>query len=827
MAVSSAPPTFAGTYPRFRDLGARELVCESVFRPVPSRVPRACNQLARGTHSTMQLLRGRFACCYPARPACLIGLLTKKQMNDSTTPENRPALAGSRRRFLGTAGATTAGAALAPMLMAQNAAAQQPAAAAAPTTAALPADKAQDLARETSVDAGQALTSNQGLKIADNQNTLRAGARGPALLEDQLFREKMTAFDHERIPERVVHARGAAAHGFFETYASQAALTRADFLSAGGKKTPVFVRFSTVAGSRGSADTARDVRGFAVKFYTGEGNYDLVGNNMPVFFIQDAIKFPDLIHAAKPEADREIPQASTAHDTFWDFISLMPESTHMVMWIMSDRALPRSYAMMEGFGVHSFRLTNAQGTSRLVKFHWKPLKGVHGLAWDESQKLAGKDPDFHRRDLADAIAAGDFPQWELGVQVVEEADANRFGFDLLDSTKLIPEELVPVRPIGKMTLDRNPDNYFAETEQVAFHTGNLVPGIDVTEDPLLQGRMFSYVDTQLTRLGGPNFHEIPINRAISPVHNMNRDGFHRQTIAKGRVNYEPSSIDVPPIREVPVARGGFATAQVPVGGVKLRHRSETFADHYSQATLFWQSQTPPEQQHIVEALQFELGKLTVPAVRLRMLANLANVDRDLVARVATVLGVSVPAASPRNGNKRYAPSPALSMIARDNPKSVVGRKVAILAADGVDGDGLQAVKAALVRAGITVKVLAPHLGSLRSATGAAVPVDELIVTTPSLVFDAVFVAAGAESVQTLRASGDAVDHVREAFRHAKPLGALGDGAGLLTAAGVTSPGARVPGVSLASQPSDLAQGFIADMTTHRHWDRAVKSALTV
>ncbi|MDB5877804.1 MAG: Catalase, partial [Variovorax sp.] len=449
-------------------------------------------------------------------------------MTDSTTPENRPAFTGSRRRFLGSAGATTAGAALAPMLMAQNAAAQQPAVA-APMAAALPVDKAQDLARETSVDAGQALTSNQGMKISDNQNTLRAGARGPALLEDQLFREKMTAFDHERIPERVVHARGAAAHGVFETYASQAALTRADFLGAGGKKTPVFVRFSTVAGSRGSADTARDVRGFAVKFYTDEGNYDLVGNNMPVFFIQDAIKFPDLIHAAKPEADREIPQASTAHDTFWDFISLMPESTHMVMWIMSDRALPRSYAMMEGFGVHSFRLTNAQGTSRLVKFHWKPLKGVHGLAWDESQKLAGKDPDFHRRDLAESIDAGDFPQWELGVQVVEEADANRFGFDLLDSTKLIPEELVQVRPIGKMTLNRNPDNYFAETEQVAFHTGNLVPGIDVTEDPLLQGRMFSYVDTQLTRLGGPNFHEIPINRAIAPAHNMNRDGFHRHT----------------------------------------------------------------------------------------------------------------------------------------------------------------------------------------------------------------------------------------------------------------------------------------------------------
>lgn len=738
-------------------------------------------------------------------------------------PEENLVADASRRRFLGTAGVTTAGAVVAPMV-ATRASAQptQSVASGAPIT-----NKVEDLAHETSIDAGQALTTNQGVKISDHQNTLKAGLRGPSLLEDQLFREKLTAFDHERIPERVVHARGAAAHGVFEAYGSLSQLTKASFLASAGKKTPVFVRFSTVAGSKGSADTARDVRGFAVKFYTDEGNYDLVGNNIPVFFIQDAIKFPDLVHAAKPEADREIPQASTAHDTFWDFISLMPESTHMVMWIMSDRAIPRAYQMMEGFGVHTFRFINAQGTSRFVKFHWKPLKGVHGLAWDEAQKLAGKDPDFHRRDLADAIAAKDFPEWELGVQVVDEADAGRFGFDLLDATKLIPEELVPVRPIGKMTLNRNPDNYFAETEQVAFHTGNLVPGIDVTDDPLLQGRMFSYVDTQLTRLGGPNFHEIPINRPICPFHNLQRDGFHRQTIAKGRVNYEPSSIDVPPIQEVPPSRGGFASYPEQISGSKVRHRSETFADHYSQATLFWQSQTKVEQQHIVEALQFELGKVSVPAVRLRMLSNLVNVDRDLAARVAAVLGVPVPAASPRVGNKKYKPSPALSMIARGNPKSVVGRKVAFLAADGVDEAGLQAVKAELAKSGVVVKVLAPHLGTLRGANGGTVKVDDLIVTMPSVVFDAVFVPGGGASVTALKASGDAVHFVREAFKHAKALAALAGGSDLLAAAGIPAPAAGVAaaGVNTSSDPGALARGFLADIAVHRHWERAQKDTI--
>jgi catalase len=728
----------------------------------------------------------------------------------------------SRRRFLGTAGITTAGAAVAPLLMG---AAAQNAPNAPATQATKPVDKAADLATETSVDTGQLLTSNQGLKISDNQNSLRAGRRGPTLLEDQLLREKITAFDHERIPERVVHARGAAAHGVFRVYASQANLTKARFLNDPALTTPVFVRFSTVAGSRGSADTARDVRGFATKFYTQEGNYDLVGNNIPVFFIQDAIKFPDLVHAAKPEADREIPQASTAHDTFWDFISLMPESTHMIMWIMSDRAIPRSYRMMEGFGVHSFRMINAQGISRFVKFHWKPLSGVHGLAWDEAQKLAGKDPDFHRRDLADAIDAGHFPEWELGVQVVEEADATRYGFDLLDATKLIPEELVPVRPIGKMQLNRNPDNYFAETEQVAFHTGNLVPGIDVSDDPLLQGRMFSYLDTQLTRLGGPNFHEIPINRPVCPMHNMNRDGFHRQTIAKGRINYEPSSIDAPPIREVPASQGGFTSFPEMVNGPKVRHRSETFADHYSQATLFWQSQTPVEQQHIVEALQFELAKVNVPAVRVRMLSNLVNVDRDLAGRVAQVLGLSVPPASARVGDKRYPPSPKLSMIARGNPKSVASRQVAFLAADGVDASALQAMKAELIKAGAAVKVLSTRLGTLNGASGGTVPVDHLIVTMPSVVFDAVCVFGGSGNVAQLTASGDAVHFVREAFKHAKPIAALSAGSEFLTSAGVLAGAMKPAGVSTGADGAAVLASLIADLGAHRRWDRVTKDAM--
>ena len=501
--------------------------------------------------------------------------------------------------------------------------------------------KDQDLA-EAIVKPKPELTDNMGHRISDDQNSLRVGDRGPTLLEDFHFREKISHFDHERIPERVVHARGAAAHGYFQVYDnSLTQYTMAKVLTEPARKTPVFVRFSTVAGSRGSADTARDVRGFAVKFYTDEGNWDLVGNNIPVFFIQDAIKFPDLIHAAKPEPNVEIPQASTAHDTFWDFISLTPESMHMIMWVMSDRALPRAYQMMEGFGVHTFRLVNAQGQSHYVKFHWKPLLGAHSLVWDEAQKIAGKDPDFHRRTLADAIKMGVFPEWELGLQIITEAEAAKFDFDVLDATKIIPEDLVPVRRIGKMTLNRNPDNYFAETEQVAFMTTNVVPGIDFSDDPLLQGRNFSYLDTQLSRLGSPNWPQLPINRPLAPVSNNQRDGHMRYTIDPGRVAYEPNSLQGNIPNQVPAAQGGFVSYPERVSGPKVRQRSATFGDHYGQARLFWNSMSAVEREHITKALQFELSKCATRDVRLRMLGHLQRINDVLAAQVALALGEPV------------------------------------------------------------------------------------------------------------------------------------------------------------------------------------------
>ncbi|MEO6917293.1 MAG: catalase, partial [Chitinophagaceae bacterium] len=503
-------------------------------------------------------------------------------------------------------------------------------------------EKVESLQPNTADATGQFLTTNQGLRINDDQNSLKAGNRGPSLLEDFIFREKMTHFDHERIPERVVHARGSAAHGVFKVYESQSALTRAGFLQDPSVETPVFVRFSTVAGSRGSTDLARDVRGFAVKFYTQEGNFDLVGNNMPVFFIQDAIKFPDLVHAVKPEQDNEIPQAASAHDTFWDFISLMPESAHMIMWVMSDRAIPRSLRMMEGFGVHTFRFVNAEGVSNFVKFHWKPLQGVHSVAWDEAQNISGKDSDFHRRDLWNAIESGSFPEWELGVQIVPEADEHKYPFDLLDSTKLIPEELVPVQRIGKMTLNRNPDNFFAETEQVAFHIGHVVPGIDFTNDPLLQGRLFSYTDTQLLRLGGPNFHEIPINRPIAPVHNNQRQGHMRQTINKGKASYHPNSLGGGCPFQAGQMDAGFVSYAEKIDAHKVRERSKSFFDHYSQATLFFNSQSDPEKSHIIDALSFELGKVQTIEIRLRMLRILSKIDQGLAAAVAYNLRLVVP-----------------------------------------------------------------------------------------------------------------------------------------------------------------------------------------
>src|SRR3984893_1835045 len=546
---------------------------------------------------------------------------------------------------------------------------------------------------------GEYLTTDQGLRINDDQNSLKAGERGGSLLEDFILREKITHFDHERIPERVVHARGAGAHGHFQVYKSLAQYTTAKFLQDPAVKTPVFVRFSTVAGSRGSSDLARDVRGFAVKFYTEEGNYDLVGNNIPVFFIQDAVKFPDLIHAVKPEPHHEIPQAASAHDTFWDFISLMPESMHMIMWVMSDRAIPRSLRMMEGFGVHTFRFINAQGKARFVKFHWKPLLGVHSVVWDEALKISGQDPDFQRRDLWEAIENGDFPEWEFGVQIVEEKDEHAFDFDLLDPTKLIPEELVPVQRIGKMTLNRNPDNFFAETEQVAFHVGNIVPGIDFTNDPLMQGRLFSYTDTQLIRLGGPNFHEIPINRPIVPVHNNQRDGHMRQEINTGKTSYHPNSLGGGCPFQAGRREGGFVSYAEKIDARKVRARGDKFFDHFSQATLFWNSQSDPEKAHIVQALRFELGKVDSVAIRERMLDMVAQVDKTLAGRVAEGLGLPVPKkldgplnmSVPADGDvKQFQPkpvshaigaSPALSM-ANTVKNGIRTRKIAILAADG-------------------------------------------------------------------------------------------------------------------------------------------------
>ena len=474
--------------------------------------------------------------------------------------------------------------------------------------------KITDLAQDTSVSTNEFLSTNQGLLINDNNNSLKAGERGATLLEDFILREKITHFDHERIPERIVHARGSAAHGVFKLYKSLSKYTKAGFLNDVDRETPVFVRFSTVAGSRGSTDLARDVRGFSVKFYTEEGIYDLVGNNMPVFFIQDAMKFPDLVHAVKPEPHNEMPQAASAHDTFWDFISLMPESMHMIMWAMSDRAIPRSLRMMEGFGVHTFRFINNKDKSCFVKFHWKPLLGVHSVCWDEAQKISGKDPDFHRRDLWEAIDKGNFPEWEFGVQIIPEEDEHKYPFDLLDPTKLIPEEMVPVIRVGKMTLNRNPDNFFAETEQVAFHPGHLVPGIDFSNDPLLQGRLFSYTDTQLSRLGSPNFHEIPINRSISPIHNNQRDGHMRQTVNADTTNYHPNSISGGCPFQAKKTEGGFVSFTEKIDAVKIRNRSKSFSDHFSQATLFFDSQSPAEQQHLIDALTFELGKILRPHI---------------------------------------------------------------------------------------------------------------------------------------------------------------------------------------------------------------------
>ncbi|AZD45526.1 Catalase KatE [Pseudomonas chlororaphis subsp. aurantiaca] len=667
----------------------------------------------------------------------------------------------------------------------------------------------------------QALRTNQGVKVADNQNTLKAGARGPSLLEDFIMREKITHFDHERIPERIVHARGVGAHGYFQTYEDHSALTKAGFLRDPGKKTPVFVRFSTVQGPRGSGDTVRDVRGFAVKFFTDEGNFDLVGNNMPVFFIQDAIKFPDFVHAVKPEPHNEIPTGGSAHDTFWDFVSLQPESAHMVIWAMSDRAIPKSLRSMQGFGVHTFRFINAEGTSSFVKFHWRPTVGTCSLVWDEAQKLAGKDTDFHRRDLWESIESGDYPEWELGVQVIVEENEHKFDFDILDPTKLIPEELVPITPLGKMVLNRNPDNFFAETEQVAFCPGHIVPGIDFSNDPLLQGRLFSYTDTQISRLGGPNFHELPINRPLAPFHNGQRDAMHRTTIDKGRASYEPNSIDGGWPKETPPAAedGGFESYNERIDAHKIRQRSPSFSDHFSQARLFFKSMSPHEQEHIIAAYSFELGKVEREWIRARQVNEiLANIDLELAKRVAQNLGLPVP----KTGTVEVPEltldhSPSLSQ-ANLLSGDIKTRKVAILAANGVDGKAIDALKKALQAEGAHAKLLGPTSAPVTTADGKTLPVDASMEGLPSVAFDAVFVPGGAKSVQALSGDGVALHYLLEAYKHLKAIALQGEAKQLLDVLKL-----EVDAGLIVGGDAKALKAFFNAIAHHRVWEREPKA----
>lgn len=704
--------------------------------------------------------------------------------------------------------------------------------------------KDEDLAKATTADL-LPMNTNVGQAVSTDQNSLRAGSRGPTLLEDFVLREKLQHFDHERIPERIVHARGAAAHGVFELYESLSDLTSAKVLTDTSLKTPVFVRFSTVAGSRGSADTARDVRGFAVKFYTTEGNWDIVGNNIPVFFIQDAIKFPDLIHAVKPEPHNEIPQAQSAHDTFWDFISLTPESMHMIMWVMSDRAIPRSFNLMEGFGVHTFRLVNAEGKSTFVKFHWKPVLGVHSLVWDEALKISGKDPDFHRRSMWEAINDGNYYEWEFGIQTLAQEDELKFDFDILDAAKLWPEEILPVRRIGKMTLNRNVDNYFSETEQVAFNVTNIVPGIDLSNDPLLQGRTFSYLDTQLSRLGSPNFTELPINRPLGSISNNQRDAQMRYTINKGRVSYAPASLDDHEPDEVTPATGGFVSYPEQVGGQKVRVRSESFGDHFGQAKLFWNSMTGPEKEHIAKALQFELSHVETRQVRQRAIANLKQINDVLGSQVAAALGemdevlegyvkpsgtidsveetnLLEKATSTATASGGVQSSDALSME-KGQPAGPKGRKVAILVEAGVDTNQVSRIIKDLLAEGAKGEIVGPHIGDI---TGTAGPVTatQSFAGTGSVLFDGVFVPGGAGSIAALSDNADVTAFIAETYKHAKAIGGSSEAAGLIAAAlpkEVTNP-AEQPGVTTSS---DSTKPFI-DAIPRRHWGRAAANKVT-
>ncbi len=695
-------------------------------------------------------------------------------------------------------------------------------------------------------ESGDHLTTNQGVRINNTDDSLKVGSRGPTLMEDFHFREKMTHFDHERIPERIVHARGSAAHGVFKVYDdSMKKYTKARFLTDPSIETPVFTRFSTVVGFRGSADTVRDVRGFATKFYTVEGNYDLVGNNMPVFFIQDGIKFPDLVHAIKPEPHNEMPQASAAHDTFWDFISLMPETMHTIMWVLSDRALPRSYSMMEGFGVHTFKLINDSGEAHFVKFHWKPVAGVYSVTWDETQKIAGADPDFNRRDLWESIEMGNYPEYELGVQLIHESEEFDFDFDLLDATKLWPEELVPVKKIGKLVLDRNPENFFAETEQVAFHPGNLVPGIDVTNDPLLQARLFSYLDTQLIRLGGPNFTEIPINRPHVEVSNNQRDGYMRQTINKGRVSYSPNSLADGLPMTTPKSDGGYVHHTEKVEGAKIRERSNSFKDHFSQATLFYKSQSPTEQKHILEAFEFELGKVETMAIRERMVELIANVDIDLAKEVAKRINVEYTSIGIIEKDGEIAEDDKNAITADRKKKSVMlspalnqenlrsnslkGRKIAVLLADGFNSNEFNSFAKHMKSLGVKTVVVSKMLGDLNGTDGDKLSVDKSFVTTSSVLYDGLFIPGGKEHIQILSRQGDAIHMINETYKHCKAIGLMSEAVSLLGVASLNgikeskteevSTNMGVISLANSNDITDFNTSFENALRRYRHWER--------
>ncbi len=687
--------------------------------------------------------------------------------------------------------------------------------------------KAKQMEAYTENPKGARLTSNFGVGVSNTDDSLKAGLRGPTLMEDFHFREKITHFDHERIPERVVHARGFGAHGFFELYESMSQYTMAKFLQNPSVKTPVFVRFSTVAGSRGSADTVRDVRGFATKFYTEDGNYDLVGNNIPVFFIQDAIKFPDIIHAVKPEPNNEIPQATTAHDTFWDFVVNTPETAHMVMWTMSDRAIPRSFRMMEGFGVNTYRFVNAQGISHFVKFHWKPLLGVHSLLRDEAQKLSGKDPDFHRRDLWNAIEQGQYPKYEFGVQLIAEEDEFKFDFDILDPTKLWPEELIPVKIFGKMTLNRNVDNFFSETEQVAFCPGNVVPGIDFSNDPLLQGRLFSYQDTQLTRLGGPNFHEIPINRPVVPIHNNQRDGMHRMTIDPGPVSYFPNALQQDFPKPVKDSEGGFVHYAQKVDGQVIRGRSESFKDFYSQAAMFYNSMSQPEKDHILDAFHFEVGGCKDKKIKQRVVDMFNNVNTELAMKIAQSVGAVPP--SIQIDSKVASSSPALSQ--ENTIKTPATRKIAILIDNGFCFSEVTAVMEALKSAGASSEIVSSRMGMIQSLDGNQIEAAKDFTTADAVIYDAVYVAGGQESIGSLSMLPDTLIFINEAFRHLKTVAASGEGIDLLMSSEAkkiqfAQTGSKKTvselGVVTVRDSSDMASfctEFVKLIGLHRHWGR--------